>query len=66
MLGYGLDDCVFTPAEAGLLSYPLRPNRSWGKLAEDVMKIHLHLVQKLSVLGVVTQPVNMYHLYGSQ
>jgi len=66
MLGYGLDDWVYTPAEAGLISCLLRPNRSWGKLAEDMMKIHFHLVQKLSMLGVITQPVNTYPLYGSQ
>jgi hypothetical protein len=33
MLGYGLDDWVYTPAEAGLLSYPLIPNRSWEKIS---------------------------------
>lgn len=66
MLGYGLDDWVYKPAETWLLSYPLRPNRIWGKLAEDMMKIHIHLVQNLSMLGVTTQPVNTYPLYGSQ
>jgi hypothetical protein len=66
MLGYGLDSWVYTPAEAGLLSYPLRPNRCRGRLAEDMMKIHLHLEQKLSMLGVLTQPANTYLLYASQ
>jgi len=61
MLRYGLDDCVYKPAEAELLSYPLRPNRTWGKLAEDMMKIHIHLVKKLSMLGVWSyNPTSQY------
>jgi hypothetical protein len=51
MLGYGLD-WDYTPTQAGLHSFPSRRNRPWGILVEEMMKIHLHPVQKLKCFTI--------------